>query len=362
LKIFNCQFSIFNCLFLLAGLARAGGAPAANEPPPTAHVLVLGGLSGDPKGAYARNMRDWMSRFAALMLAEKVPASQITILGETPVPQAKPPVGESTLANVRAAFEKIAKDVRPQDQFVLFIVGHGTVTEPVGKLCLPGSDLNANELAKMLDGLLTRNVILINCASGGAEVLSKCARPGRVVISAAGVQGEGIQTYFAEFFLLGYETRKADRNGDGKTTLLEAFNCAAAECVDWYHRQSGFKPTDEEKRAKVRTLNVYGKETCRLFLKFYEGTKMRLNPEDSRPNDPDADPSELAASHAMKGSVRESTELASIEDQGEPTKAAMHWVRGEHVFLAGQPGQQGEVAARTFLGHPPEPRAEGIGH
>jgi len=340
---------------LLAAMATAWAAeapPTPKEPAPTAHVLVLGGLSGDPHGAYARAMRDWMSRFTALMLAEKVPAGQITVLGETPDPQAKPPVGESTLASVRAAFEKIARVIRPQDQFLLFVVGHGTVTEPVGKLCLPGSDLNANDLAKMLDGLLTRNVILINCASGGAEILSKCARPGRVIISAAGVQGEGIQTYFAEFFLLGYETRKADRNGDGKITLLEAFNWAAAECVDWYHRQSGLKPTEEEKRAKVRILNVYGKETCRLFQKFYEGTRMKLNPEDSRPNDPDADPSELARDGAMKGRARETTELASLEDQGEPTKAAVHWVRNEHVFLDGQPGQQGEVAARAILGRP----------
>ncbi len=354
MKTFSWRFPVLNCLFLLAGLAQAGDAPAAKEAAPTVHVLILGGLSGDPQGAYSRNLRDWMNRFAALMSAEKVAASQITLLGETADAKAKPPVAESTLANVRAAFDRIARDVRPQDQFVLFLVGHGTVTEPVGKLCLPGVDLNGNELAKLLDGLLTRNVIVINCASGGAEMLLKCARPGRVIISAAGVQGEGIQTFFAEFFLLGYETRKADRNGDGKISLLEAFNWAGGECVDWYHRQSGFKPTEEEKRAKLRTLNVYGKEACRLFHKFYDGTKMRLNPDESRPNDPDADPAELARDGTTKGSVREPMELASIEDQGEPTKAALHWVRGEHVVLEGKPGEQGEVAARTFLGHPPE--------
>ena len=333
---------------MAARAADNAAAPPAKDPPPTTRVLVLGGLSGDARGAYARNMRDWIKRFVALMQWAKVPAGNITVLAEAADPAAKPPVGRSTLVNVRAAFERIAKEIGPRDQFVLFLVGHGTVTEPVGKLCLPGPDLNADELAKRLDGLLTRQVVVVNCASGAAEFLSKVARPGRVVVSATGEPGEGIQTYFAEFFLLGYETRKADRSGDGRITVLEAFNWAAAECVDWYHRQLGVK-LKLPKGSKVQYLSVRGKETCRLFKKFYEGTNLKLH-ESSQPDELDSDP-------AGGGKGRETTELASLEDRGEPTKAAVHWVRNEHVHLEGKPGQQGHVAAATVLGSPspPEP-------
>lgn len=333
---------------LSAACTHIAAAPA-RQAAPTTRVLVIGGLSGDPDGAYARNLRDWIGRFVALMRRERVPPANITVLAEAAAPRANPPVGLSTRANVRAAFEKIAEAVNPQDQFVLFIVGHGTVTEPVGKLCLPGPDLNADELAKMLDGLLTRNVAVLNCASGGAEFLRKCARPGRVVVSAAGVEGEGIQTYFAEFLLLGYETHKADRDGNGKITVLEAFNWSAGACVDWYHRQKGVKIKTPAgvKPPKEQFLIVDGKEACRLFKKFYDGTNMKLH-ADSRPNVPDSDP--------VVGDGRETTELASIEDLGEPVKAAVHWVKNQHVLMAGKPGEQGAVAARAVLGHPPAPQ------
>ena len=330
-------------------------APAADEPPATARVLIIGGLSAEPQGPYARNMRDWMARFAALMRKQGVAAGHITVLAETADANATSPVAQSTLANVKAAFETVGRDIRPQDQFVLFLVGQGTVTEPVGKLCLPGPDLNADELARLLDGLLTRNIAVINCASGGAEMLSKCARPGRVIVSASGVAGEGVQTYFAEFFLLGYETARADRDGDGKIDLLEAFNWSAAECVDWYHRQAGLKMPEGAKRTREQLLNVYGREACRLFRKFHEGTNLKLNAEGSRPDEPDAAPSELAGS--MKGEPRETTELASLEDRGEPSAAAVHWVRNQHVFLTGQADQQGATAARTILGRPAKPPA-----
>jgi len=341
------RLSILAVALLAAPVWPAEAPPPPGDRPPTTRVLVLGGLSGDPRGAYARNMRDWMSRFVKLMLWEKVPLEQITVLAEAADPGARPPHGESTLANVREAFGKIAEAVGPHDQFVLLMVGHGTVTEPVGKLCLPGPDLNADELAKMLDGLLTRDVVVLNCASGGAELLEKCARPGRVIVSAAGVAGEGIQTYFAEFLLLGYETRKADMDGDGKITVLEAFNWSAAECVDWYHQQAAVKMPDAQKGSKEQYLNVFGTEACRLFKKFYEGTNLKLNAAGSRPDQPDGEP--------LRGEGRETMELASLEDRGEPAKAAVHWVRNQHVFLEGRAGQQGEVAAKTILGRPSKP-------
>jgi hypothetical protein len=325
--------------------------------------MVLSGLSGDPKGAYARNMRDWAGRFVALMLREKVPAGNIAVLAEAADPAATPPAAKGDLAGVRSAFEALSARIRPQDQFVLFIVGHGAVTEPVGKICLPGPDLNANELAKLLDGLLTRNVVVINCASGGAEVLAKCARPGRVIVSAAGAMGQGVQTYFAEFFLMGCETRQADKDGDGKITVLEAFNWSAGACVDWYHRQSGVKSKLEEAkrtRDRLQLVNVYGKETARLFRKFYEGTNVKLNEEGSRLDDPDADMSDGSAlADTMKGDGRETMETASIEDRGEPAKAALHWVDSQHVVLTGKAGEEGETAAKTFLGHPAAPATAG---
>ena len=354
------QESLSRCcagaIWMLAALAAATSACAADRDPgtqatgetgATTRVLVLGGLSLDAQGAYARNMRDWMNRFVALMRKQQVPVANITVLGETPT-NAQPPVLESTLINVRAAFEKLSRDLRPRDQFVLFMVGYGATTEPVAKFCLPGPDLNGNELARMLDELATTNLVVINCASGGAEFLESYARPGRVVLSAAGRTGQGAETVFAEFLLFGYESGKADLNGDGRITILEAFNWAARECVDWYRRQ-------------LPGVAVTGRESCRIFQKLYQGSRLTYDAANSKPDAPDGLPDVKPAyrAHDLLYKMPENRlpcEMPSLEDMGVSSNAVTVEVRTNpllRVVISGQPGEEGAAAARTILGRPP---------
>jgi len=336
-------------LSLVLSCAHLSAAPQKDDA--CAQVLILGSQTVDPDGPYARNMHDWMSRFVKVLTVQgSVPAANVRVLAAAESPDAEPPVAKSTLENVRAAFEKLGRELRSKDQFILFIVGHGTVTEPVGKLCLPGRDLKATELADLLDALPTRKVVVINCASGGAEFLEKYSRRGRVVVSACGVTGEGNQTYFAEFFLLACETKQADANGDGVITVLEAFNRAAHRCINWYHRQ--YKIAKEEGEDPLpREIEVRTKEARRIFRKFYGGVKevRMVEPTDGddeeEGKDPDSENLEDLASR------RESGEHAALEDRGENT-GALHWLGNKHQILSGKPGEQGEIAARTVLGSP----------
>jgi len=324
---------------------------AQDEPPACARALVLGTRALDPEGIYARNMTDWLGRFVTVLEKQgHVPLENIRVLADHEAPEAKPPVLRSTLVNVRAAFEKLKRELRPVDQFILFIVGHGTVTDPVGKLCLPGADLKATELADLIDELPTRRIVIVNCASGGAAFLEKYSRPVRVVVSACGITGQGNQTYFAEFFLMAYEQGKADTDGDGVVTVLEAFNRAAHQCINWYHRQ--YKVRKEKGEPQLpREVVVHTAEARRLFTKFYDGVKdLRLiAPPAGTDEDENTEPNfEGAASLPLR---RESGEHASLEDRGENT-GALHWYENKHHVLTGEPGTQGEVAARTVLGTP----------
>lgn len=344
------------CRFLLAlaCLCVFASGTAAQEKPATTRALLLGSQTIEAQGAYARNMGDWMSRFVKLLTEKGAVPENIEVLAESEAPDATPPVRRSTLENVRAAFARLRRQLRPTDQFVLFIVGHGTVTDPVGKLCLPGEDLKATELAELLDALPTRKIVVINCASGGAEFLEKYTRRRRVVVSACGNLGEGNQTYFAEFFLLACETGTADANGDGVITVLEAFNRAAHRCINWYHRQYKMEPPEGE---DVRLVEVRTAEARRLFEKFYrgvEGIRMTApaNGDESEDDEPKFDKLEELPLR------RESGEHASLEDRGEVT-GELHWLANKHRALKGEPGEQGELAARTVLGSPkllPPPR------
>ena len=341
------------CLLLLACVAATAACHASTPAPlpesvegkaGTTHILVLGSLTLDPEGPYARNMRDWMNRFVALMRKEGVPLENITILAETADTEAQPPVAVGTLVNVRAAFERLAETVGPRDQFILFIVGYGTTTEPVAKLCLPGPDLTGPELARKLDELPTTQIVILNFAAGGAEFLPDYTRPGRVVVSAAGKMGQGAQTVLAEFLLWGYESGQADANGDGRITVLEAFNWSSSWCTDWYRRQ-------------LPGVIVTGKDSCRIFQKLYEGTDLKYDAANSKPNAPDGRPVFAKARRTEYlffscPQNRLPSEMATLEDQGDYTEAVSVEVAAERVLVEVIPGEQGDVAAKTRLGHP----------
>lgn len=335
--------------FLVATFALA--APVEGAGKPGVQALIISGLSGDPKGAYARNMRDWQNRFVALIKKQgSVPDENFQVLNEAPNAKAIPIEKKSTRDNIRNALDQAKKMLNENDQFILIMLGHGTVTEPAGKLCLPGPDLTATELAKTLDEMPTKRIVIINCASGGSEFLQKYSKSGRVVVSAAGVTGQGQKTYFAEFFLLAHEKKKADANKDGNTSILEAFNWAAGECVNWYHRQYRDEKASGVKNGKeVLVFKIEGKESRRIFQKLYAGTDIKLAPAEN-PNAPDEEPDTAGRSSPWKDR-RETNELASLEDRGEET-GALHWVGNKHVILEGKRGEQGSVAARTVLAKP----------
>ena len=325
--------------------------PAVAADEPCTRALIISTQSVDAKGAYAPNMTDWTSRFVKVLTDKaKVPAQNIRVLAEKADPKATPAVVTGTLENVRIAFQQLSKELRAKDQFILFIVGHGTVTEPVGKLCLPGEDLKATTLADLLDDLPTRRIVVFNCASGGAEFLEKYSSLRRVVVSACGTTGQGNQSYFAEFLLLAFEGKKADANKDGVITVLEAFNRAAHQCINWYHRQ--YKVPKEKGEPQLpREVIVRTKEARRIFKKFYGGIKdvVMLEPESYNEETEDQEPAR--GEIEMLSLRRESGEHASLEDLGE-NSGTVHWRNNKHNPIEGKPGEQGEVAARTVLGNP----------
>lgn len=72
--------------------------------------------------------------------------------------------GEATLGGVRQAFRALAPRVGPSDTLVFFFDGHGSAHS----LDLRGEDLSRIELARLLDGVRGRSlVVLDSCESGG---------------------------------------------------------------------------------------------------------------------------------------------------------------------------------------------------
>ena len=279
------QLLILAAFAAMAALAPAGPpttGPAASRP--AAHAVIITGLGNDK--AYSRNLLDWAGRCRAVLTAKcGLAPANVAILTETADPKADPPRARATVENVRAAFAKAKARVGPRDQFILFLAGHGQINEELGKLCLPGRDLRADQLEEMLADLPTNHIVIINAASGGAEFLKNTLKAGRVILTGCGYETEGNQSYFAEFVLRAFETGEADRlkgygNRDGAVDLFEAYCYAARWTANWYHRQyraDSYRPGGRPQQPDDPHLYwvVRGRETRKIWDRLYAGTRHR---------------------------------------------------------------------------------------
>ena len=353
----------------------AASAPLIAAPPATRAVLVAG-LGGSEQ--YSRVLLDWTVRSHAVLTGRcGLKAEHVVVLTEKADPKVTPPRRKATRENVRAAMGEMAKLLRPRDQFVLFLAGHGQINEESGKLCLPGKDITAGELGDLIDALPAEQVVIINTASGGADFLKSYLRPGRVILTAAGYETEGTQTYFTEFFLRGFETGGADLNKDKGIDMLEAYAYAARETANFYHRQYLLGRPDLGRNVKPTPGKAYwlvrGRQTRATWRKLYAGTTNILARPQKHRNDEgklvDSLPADLDAEGDTEPKFgrydkhwhnrRILAEHARLDDNGASKDALFLWQPYKFQKLGKDiaPGRTGFVARRTVLGRPQSPPA-----
>ena len=294
----------------VAHTAAPPAAPAAPTAPGHAYALVIVSQSG--ADIYAKRYEDWATRFHGYLTRKAgLSAGNVTVLaGDKDIGAACAEKKGATREDVAAAFEKFRARTRPEDQFTLILIGHGTaLTDPV-TISLPGPDPDMEEIAKWLDAVNERNDSLL-----------------------------------PEFLLMALETGKADGNGaehgagqaDGAVTVLEAYHWSVRELVYWFHRQ-------KEKTSEGGSVFVKGSESVRLFKKLHGGPRppsygdlpvgvMALS-KDSDADSPDG-PGELAPPYGAP------TERSLFDENpggsGPNTFGPEHWdgrrMVSEHALL-----------------------------
>src|SRR5262249_22938569 len=107
---------------------------------------------------------------------------------------------EATKANVEAKLKAIAAQAKPDDNFMLVMIGHGTFDDNVYKFNLPGPDISDTELAVLLDKIQAKQMVVnaTSCSGGAIPVLQKTKR---VVITATKSGTEKNATVFARFWI-----------------------------------------------------------------------------------------------------------------------------------------------------------------
>jgi len=334
--------------FCVAAAAQDSAAPA----PGKCYAVILGAMPGEE--VYARHYRDWIKRFHAYMVQSAgVPAANVVVLSGDK--DFKDPIvaGLATIESVRKAMAEMTAKVKPEDQFILCLVGHGVVTEKTPTLVLPGPDIDAQELADDMAAMAARNQVVLNFSSASGTAMPVFARKDRVVVAATGPM-EGNEPVFPEFFLRGLESKRADGEGapaagakDGRVTVLEAFNWAAREAALWIVRI---------RKAGV-AWKVDGKESVEVFEKLYRdppgtaGTqKLASGSDRSAPDAPVTIKPPGGKIDSTWVGRRVLSEHAVLEDCGEKNGVSAIGDKGYEPLSGARPGEPGSLARRVCIG------------
>lgn len=203
----------------LLALAAAGHAAQATAP----HVLIVSGIGGEPK--YTQVFTTQARTIVGALEKYRIPADRITWLAEQ---EADPAAGRATKERVEQEVARIAGQAAPTDPVLVVYIGHGSDQgEP--RLNLPGPDLTATDLSRLLATLGERPVALVVAASASGGFVDKIAGANRLVITATKSGMERNESRFGHWLAQAFTGGAADTDKDGALSLLEAFAFTTTE-------------------------------------------------------------------------------------------------------------------------------------
>jgi hypothetical protein len=336
---------------------------AAEESAGQVHVLLVGGLPGSP--VYARRYQDWIKRFHAYFTgALKVPAANIIVISGDK--DFKDPIvkGLANAESIQKELIAMAGKVKPADQFVLLLLGHGGVTDPIPTLVVPGPDINAPQILEGLDRITAQNQVILNFSAAGGAMVKPLKKKDRVQVTAVRDM-EANEPVYTEFFLRGLESGEADGaeapdagKKDGTITLLEAYHWAARQTALWIARQSKTPDGDTWKLDGKQSIEIFEKLTKAEAGQF--GAR-QLDPQSNRAV-PDVEvplvppPDQMPEDWTGKRII---TEHAALEDCGAEIPVAALQSEGFKPLTGKAAGEPGALARRVVLGKAALLKAEG---
>jgi len=219
----------FVAAFLFVSLAFAGSARAQDT-----HVLVIAGVAGDEE--HAAQFDKWAATLVDAARKDAPPTADIGYLADKPERDSKRITGRSTRENVEKAFADLAARVRPNDEVVVILIGHGSFDGRQASFNLPGPDLTAADYARLLSKFPSQRVVFVNTSSSSGGFLQPLAAPGRTIITATKTAGERNDTRFPAFFAEAFSDPGADQNRDGRVSMSEAFEYAHNKVLQSYQK------------------------------------------------------------------------------------------------------------------------------
>jgi hypothetical protein len=188
------------------------------------YYVTVAGLGGEP---------DYEQRFtAAAKDLDKVfkSASSTAHVYTLTGAQANASILKETLTAV-------ARDAKPEDDFVLVLIGHGSFDNVDYKFNLVGPDMTAAEIAAMCDRIPAKRQLVVDTTSASGGAVAAFERPGRAVVAATKSGTEKNATVFARYWVEALQDPEADTDKSDSISAMEAFTYATKKTAGFYDSQ-----------------------------------------------------------------------------------------------------------------------------
>jgi hypothetical protein len=201
------------CGLLMASLPMRGSV----------YYVTVAGLGGEP---------DYEQRFtAAAKDLDKVfkassGAHVYTLMGD-----------QATRARLTETLAAVARAARPEDDFVLTLIGHGSFDGVEYKFNLVGPDVSGAELVEMCNKVSARRQLIVNTTSASGSSVAELERSGRAVIAATKTGTEKNATVFARYWVEALQDPTADVDKSESISAMEAFQYADRKTASFYESQ-----------------------------------------------------------------------------------------------------------------------------
>ena len=202
-------------------------------------ALVVSGAAGGP--AYAAKYDGWRASLVSTLKQFGYADDQVLSLSG------------ATKEQVQQAFATLRDRVTKDDVLFVALIGHGADE----KFNLVGPDMRAADWAAQLKTIQGR-VVFVDMSSGSFSFFRQLASPGRIVITANESAAQQFETMFPEYFVKAFTDTAADADKDGRVSIFEAYQYAAANVRTWFDQHNQL-PTeraliDDEALARVTYL------------------------------------------------------------------------------------------------------------
>ena len=188
------------------------------------YYLTVAGLGGEPE--YDQQFPALANDLDKVLKTSSGDAQVITLTGK-----------DASRAGLTEALGRISSLAKPQDDFVLILIGHGSFDGLEYKFNLVGPDISAQDLARLCDRVPSKRQLIVDTSSASGGAVPVLERPGRAVIAATKSGTEKNATIFCRYWVEALHDPEADVDKNETISALEAFQYADRKTAAYYESE-----------------------------------------------------------------------------------------------------------------------------